>query len=127
MEIGNVIRLVPIKNTEEDSTLLRRTPSVYYYKDIVFSPNPEREYIVCDEYPKGQFLLRDKDNHDLPIGFCLLFIDNLPHIIITQIGFEPIPVLLEITGKSDIIPSAHRIGSEVLIVDDKEVFNHVPS
>ena len=55
------------------------------------------------------------DNHAIPIGFCLKYINGKPYVQITQVGFEPIPVNITMLGHQENPPQGFRIGNDVVV------------
>jgi hypothetical protein len=92
-----------------------RCPSTYGFMDLCFKPKKNTEYIVCQGDAESGFLLAERDNHEAPLGFCLLYIDEKPYIRVTQMNHEPEPVeFVEVVGKhTGQIPEVYRYGSYV--------------
>jgi hypothetical protein len=69
---------------------LFRTPSTYSYgENLELRPYDDIRYTVCDGSAETGFHLVKTDNIKAPLGFCLLYIDDVPHIRISQVGFDP--------------------------------------
>jgi hypothetical protein len=119
---GNVIKITFVNEPVDTGDTLTRTMSTYHYGDKLRArPLPEEEYIVVgneDLYGEHcvSFLLVDKNNNDVPIGFALVYENEIPHVVITQYGFEPEPVNIELIGHSNDVPQTGVIGSQMLFV-----------
>lgn len=116
VSIGDIVKINYIPEDNLGSTLLR-FPSTYGYNNINFSPRIDKEYIVCDGDPINGYHLVQRDDLSVPLGFCLMYIDNLPYVRITQVNYEPEPVhSVVITGKEHNIPGkGYNIGSTVIL------------
>jgi hypothetical protein len=118
---GDIIT-IDIKATSDGDNVLSRTMSTYQYGfSLRGEPKPTEEYIVSSqdfEDVYGDqcvcFLLVDRNAPETPIGFALVYIEDKPHIVITQTGFEPRPVELTHIGHTSNVPRAHVIGSQVM-------------
>ena len=112
VEIGDIVH---ITHTPVPVVGLSMAPSTYKYTDsLVFAPSDDTDYIICDGDPTYGYHLVDHKDHTIPIGFCLMFVDDLPHIRITQMNYKPEPAEIKIVGKVDTVPRGHNIGSVVL-------------
>jgi hypothetical protein len=121
VKIGDVVKIKTIPTDTGDSDVVCRTPSVYSYGfSLVLSPNESHEYVVCKGTAESGFLLAQKDDSEAPIGFALVYQDNKPNVVITQVGFVPEPVELVVVGEVDptTIPNVYQIGSQLLVARD---------
>lgn len=114
--IGDIIKIDYIPENNLESKLFR-FPSMYGFENIYFRPKRDKEYIVCDGDPSGGFHLVEKEDFSIPIGFCLIFIKDVPFVRVTQVNHDPEPVIsVQIIGKAvDIPPRGHNIGSIVVL------------
>lgn len=120
LQVGNVLRLTPKTVETQDPYLLCRCPSTYTYGDkLMFNVNPQQEYVVCG-YKHHTYILSIKDKPDLYVGFALFQDDDNGFFTrITQVGYEPEPVTVEVVGQevTEKIPKNRSfIGSSVLVV-----------
>lgn len=121
---GDIIR---IEFTPEPvpKDVLFRTPSTYSYGDnLELKPyDSSVRYTVCDGSPETGLFLVKTDNIKAPLGFCLLYIDDVPHIRISQVGFDPEPV--DAIHVEDVDPNPPKygcnIGSDVIICVHSEL------
>lgn len=99
--------------------MIFRCPSMYGFSNIYFSPKAGQEYIICDGNSVSGFHLVEKEDHTVPLGFCLLYIDGLPYVRVTQVNHEPEPVRkVTIVGKTTDIPAkGFNIGSSVVFCE----------
>lgn len=100
-----------------------RTPSMYYHANLQLRPTDENvKYTVCDGDATHGYHFVQTDDHSIPVGFCLLYIDGNPYVRITQMAFEPEPVdKVNIVGFDPHPPAGYHIGSEVLVCTEKDV------
>lgn len=123
VSIGDVIRIKPLHVENEDPSGILRTASTYQYGfSLVLSPNENKEYVVCKGNASDGFLLAQRNDYDVPIGFALVYRDGQPHFVVTQVGFELKPVEVSVTGKVSLeeIPDVYPIGSQVFLVHESQ-------
>lgn len=121
VKIGDVVKMKVIPTYNDDPCTVCRTASVYSHGfSLVLSPNESHEYVVCKGTAESGFLLAQKDDYEAPIGFALVYHENNPHVVITQVGFEPEPVELEVVGQVDTtsLPEVYPIGSQLFVAVD---------
>lgn len=100
---------------------LKRTPSVYHFGNtLVLEPSAKTTYTVTNGDAKNGFLVVDTNNHSLPIGFCILYIDDQPYVRITQVGHEPEKVTIQVVGFDDNPPLRHKIGSQLYLASHED-------
>jgi hypothetical protein len=117
-QVGDIIKIHV--EPEPISDVLCRTPSTYSYQNLKFAPEDDKEYIICSGNPQNRLLLVQRDDFDVPLGFALVYVSNEPHIVITQVGFQPTPVTVSIVGKveeKNDIPMGYEIGSKLFVVN----------
>lgn len=123
---GDIIKIA-IKKTAVDANALSRTMSTYQYGlTLRGEPKPEQEYIVSSKAYEDLygdecscFLLVDRIEPETPIGFALVYVDNEPHVVVTQTNFQPRPVTVTHVGRItpiEDVPEAKMIGSQVFVV-----------
>ena len=117
-QIGDIVKIYVEPQSISDA--ICRTPSTYSYGlSLMFQPEDDKEYVICSGTPQHGLLLAQKDNYDIPLGFALVYLRDEPHIVITQVGFQPKPASVSIVGhiaEKNKIPSGYEIGSRLFVV-----------
>lgn len=115
---GDIINIT-ILQEEEYSDTICRTPSTYGYGfDLQLKPNPHTQYVVCNgDYTNG-FTLMEYNKPDTPIGFIVQTVDNHNYYRISQVGFQSIPIEVNVIGQyQGQIPNITIIGSQVFVMN----------
>jgi hypothetical protein len=119
IKIGDKIKITTVSSTDQSSPTyeLKRSPSTYHFgSTLELHPYPSKAYTVCGGDSVSGFVLVDSMNHDIPIGFCILIINEEPYIRITQVGHQPERVKLEVVGFDSNPPrDKFPIGSQVFV------------
>lgn len=122
---GDIITFQIIDTDSEG--LLPRTPSTYgYHVTLHLTPSYGSPYIVCNGSIQNGFCLILQDKPSTPVGFGLFFDPALNgyFLRVTQVGFDPLPITLEVIGKTKEYPiDKYFIGSRVLVAN---VFDAAP-
>lgn len=102
VSIGDIIKVnLPLDSNDEPSDMLCATPSTYGYGDkLQLYPRPDTPYVVCNGNPLDGFCVIQEDDPEAPIGFVILYVDDLPCYRITQVNHKPEPIAkLDIIGR----------------------------
>lgn len=116
---GDIIKIrVLAKDDDSDDNVLA-CPSTYFYgSSLQLCPKEDMNYVVCNGNPKSGFMLSVKDNPDVPIGFAVMYVNEQPCYCITQVGYQPKPIEIEVVGKVELdeVPKKFPIGSQLFVV-----------
>lgn len=128
--VGDIVRIRPFDDVEEvmddGGPPLFRTPSTYSYGfSLHLHPDPMRTYVVCGrgngvlEAMAGSrsFVLCVQGDSTLTVGFGLFYdaVGN-SYTRVTQVGFDPVPVEVEVVGRADSYPLDRCfVGSQVMV------------
>lgn len=111
--------IINISSFEEDTKyVLPRAPSTYCFGDTLeLYPNPDSNYIVCNGDPANGYCLCDQNDPSIPIGFVIVYVNDVPCFRITQVGYDPQQVTLQVVGKHvGPLPQRRTIGSHVVVM-----------
>ena len=114
---GDIIT-IKVLQVEESSDMLCRTPSTYGYGFYLqIYPNPDTQYVVCNgDYTNG-YTLMEYNNPNTPIGFVISTYHNQDYFRVSQVGFQPIPIEIEVIDQyRGEIPNITTIGTQVFVV-----------
>ena len=131
--LGDIVRITPLTQEDSDDAttadaapLLFRTPSTYGYGfSLHLHPDPSRTYVVCgigdslwkDGGTMQSLVLCVQGDPGLTVGFGLFYdAHGCAYTRVTQVGFDPIPVTVEVLGRAESWPLDRGfVGSRVML------------